>query len=315
MLAGLAMLQLVLPLVLIAIHALAPSSGPAGFALRCAALAALLLYLAVAGLWLFPPWWTPHALFLLLAAVMIVRYRKGFAGRKTPPALRWAEYAVAPLSAAAVAFLLVPAFTARPGVPVVDLSFPLGPGAFLVLSGGPEQSVNAHVMTLEGERFAAYRGQSYGVDIIAIDRFGLRVRGGIQPEDPSRYRAYGLTVRAPCAGTVLVTVDGIPDMPVPLTDRAHMAGNHVILVCGQAQIVIGHLISGSLAVSRGGRVKPGDAIGKIGNSGNSNEPHLHIHAQSAGTAAAPLSGNPMQITFDGRMPRRNSIFRINPEND
>lgn len=309
MLAGLVMLQLVLPLVLIAIHALAPSSGRAGFALRCAAIAALLLYLAVAGLWLFPPWWTPFALGLLLAAVTTARWRKGFAGKEAHAALRWAEYAAAPLAATAVACLLAPAFTARPGVPVVDLSFPLGPGTFLVLSGGPDQSVNAHVMTLEGERFAAYRGQSYGVDIIAIDRFGLRVRSGIQPEDPSRYRAYGLTVRAPCAGTVVAAVDGIPDMPVPQTDRAHMAGNHLIIACGQAQIIIGHLIRGSLGVGEGSRVKPGDAIGKIGNSGNSNEPHLHIHAQSAGTAAAPLSGNPMQVTFDGRVPRRNSIFR------
>ena len=37
----------------------------------------------------------------------------------------------------------------------------------------------------------------------------------------------------------------------------------------------------------------------VGNSGNTDEPHLHIHAQRPGPASAPLSGDPLFIAFEG----------------
>jgi hypothetical protein len=39
---------------------------------------------------------------------------------------------------------------------------------------------------------------------------------------------------------------------------------------------------------------------KVGNSGNTGEPHLHIHAQRPGPPGAPWSGDPLPIRFDGR---------------
>lgn len=46
----------------------------------------------------------------------------------------------------------------------------------------------------------------------------------------------------------------------------------------------------------------GDAIGLVGNSGSTTEPHLHIHAVDPGTHAG------VPITFEGRFPVRNSVF-------
>ena len=43
-------------------------------------------------------------------------------------------------------------------------------------------------------------------------------------------------------------------------------------------ITYAHLIPGSIPVKVGDKVNTGDVLGKIGNSGNSREPHLHIHA-------------------------------------
>ncbi len=34
--------------------------------------------------------------------------------------------------------------------------------------------------------------------------------------------------------------------------------------------------------------------------GNTGEPHLHIHAQWPGPPGAPLGGDPLPISFDGR---------------
>ncbi len=56
-------------------------------------------------------------------------------------------------------------------------------------------------------------------------------------------------------------------------------------------------------MAEGARVEAGDLLGLAGNSGNTSEPHLHIHAVDAATGL----GVPM--AFDGRVPLRNRLFR------
>jgi murein DD-endopeptidase MepM/ murein hydrolase activator NlpD len=48
-------------------------------------------------------------------------------------------------------------------------------------------------------------------------------------------------------------------------------------------------------------------LGYVGNSGNTDEPHLHIHVQRPGPPSAPLSGEPRSVTFDGRFLVRNMV--------
>ncbi len=49
---------------------------------------------------------------------------------------------------------------------------------------------------------------------------------------------------------------------------------------------------------------PGAPLGRVGNSGNMDEPHRHIHAQREGAAEAPLAGEPLPIGLDGRVVAR-----------
>lgn len=194
--------------------------------------------------------------------------------------------------------------TVPPG-PVVNLAFPLAPGRYLVVNGGSDFSTNAHLFTLDASepRFREWRGQSYGVDLVQLDHLGLRAKG-LQPTDPRAYRIYGTRVLAPCAGRAVLAVDGVPDMRVPEVDRAHMAGNHVMLRCVWADVLLGHLSPGSVQVRAGGAVATGAWLGSVGNSGNTGEPHLHVHAQRPGPVDAPLGGDPLPILFDGRFPMR-----------
>ena len=194
---------------------------------------------------------------------------------------------------------------AAPPVRAVNLAFPLDPGRYLVVNGGSDISTNAHLKTLDASvpRFRDWRGQSYGVDIVKLDALGLRARG-VQPPDPTAYRIYGRRVLAPCSGQVVLAVDGLPDMQVPEMDRDHMAGNHVLLRCGEAEVLLGHLRPGSVQVRPGAHVAVGDWLGSVGNSGNTGEPHLHVHAQRPGLAGAPWGGDPLPILFDGRFPVR-----------
>jgi len=61
----------------------------------------------------------------------------------------------------------------------------------------------------------------------------------------------------------------------------------------------------SVAVAPGDRVREGQQIGRVGNSGYSTEPHLHIHAQHGGGADF-LAADPLPLQVAGRTLVRNS---------
>ncbi len=99
--------------------------------------------------------------------------------------------------------------------------------------------------------------------------------------------------------------DDRPDLKVPKVDPKVMEGNHIRLRCGDVEIVLAHLKRDSLRVREGQQVATGQIIGAVGNSGMSDEPHLHIHAQIPGTAPTPFSGKPVAMFFNGRFLARN----------
>jgi murein DD-endopeptidase MepM/ murein hydrolase activator NlpD len=58
----------------------------------------------------------------------------------------------------------------------------------------------------------------------------------------------------------------------------------VILAIGGARYVMyGHMKQGSVRVRAGDRVRKGQTLGQVGDSGNSGEPHLHIQVQNEPT--------------------------------
>ncbi len=108
----------------------------------------------------------------------------------------------------------------------MDLAFPLKSGKFLIFNGGNSIVFNARLMNLDTrvERFQAYRGQSYGIDIVKFNSWGSRA-DGILPPRPSAYFIYRSPACAPCTGEVIAVFDGVQDMRLPQMDREHMAGN------------------------------------------------------------------------------------------
>ena len=302
------LLQLVVPLMLVAWMGLAPPRAWLAFWLQVVATATALWTMALLGIWMIPPWWAPHAFGVALAGMVALglRRRQPFVSALPVAWSAWLSAGISLVLGVVSAYGLVGALQSRSALPpVVNLSFPLVSGSYLVVNGGSDINTNAHLMTLDAgvPRFREWRGQSYGVDIVKLDALGLRARG-VLPADPKAYAIYGARVLAPCAGRVVLAVDGLPDLPVPEIDRMHMAGNHVLLRCAQADVLVGHMSPGSIQVRVGSVVAAGVWLGAVGNSGNTGEPHLHVHAQRPGPAGAPIGGDPLPIMFDGHFPVR-----------
>lgn len=155
-------------------------------------------------------------------------------------------------------------------------------GEWFVVWGGRSLDQNQH---------AASPDQRFAYDFV-VRRDGATHRG--DGRTLSDYHCFERPILAPAAGTVVVADDGLPDQPIGSTDRAHPAGNHVVLDLGGGEFaLLAHLEQGSIAVARGARVVPGQVLGRCGNSGNTSEPHLHFHLQDrARFGAADAAGLP-----------------------
>lgn len=180
----------------------------------------------------------------------------------------------------------------------LDVAFPLQSpkdgeaGAYVVAHGGSSKGINYHV---------AHPAQRFACDLLKL-RGGFRARG-LFPTQLDRYQIYGDIVVSPCDGTVVEAVDDLPDLTPPQGDREHPAGNHVRIaqVEGETTILLAHLQPGSLLVEEGQSVLAGEPIGRVGNSGNTSEPHLHIHAER--------DGQGIPLRFNGRFLHRNDMVK------
>jgi murein DD-endopeptidase MepM/ murein hydrolase activator NlpD len=149
-----------------------------------------------------------------------------------------------------------------------QMHLPFG-GAWTVAWGGRTLADNYH---------AAYHDQRFAYDILMMQAGTTHAGDGTHNSD---YFAYGQAILAPAAGTVAVVVDGVAENVPGQMDPAHAAGNHVVIDLGDGEYVfLAHMIPGSLMVAVGDHVDVGQPIGRCGNSGNSSEPHLHVHLQT-----------------------------------
>jgi murein DD-endopeptidase MepM/ murein hydrolase activator NlpD len=159
-----------------------------------------------------------------------------------------------------------------------------GKGAWYVANGGPTSAVNNHVGNTQ---------QWYAFDLDKRDPQGKEARGdGKRNED---HLVFGELVLAPAEGTVVAVIDAVDDYPPGERERYVVPGNSVVIDYGGDEFsVLAHLQRGSIVVKVGQKVKAGQALGKVGNSGNTSDPHVHWHlANKAGLSRG--SGLPIRF--------------------
>jgi len=149
-------------------------------------------------------------------------------------------------------------------------------------------------MPINGRVWVAQR---YAVDWEQLDGEG-HIRKEPQ-EKLESYTIFGKPVLAVADAVVVLVTDGLPEQTpgkYPMNIALDEAdGNSVILDLGdQRYAMYAHMQPGSIKVHKGDRVKLGQVIGLVGNTGNSVAPHLHFQV-TGGPSSLASNGLPYEI--------------------
>lgn len=140
--------------------------------------------------------------------------------------------------------------------------------------------------------------QRFAIDWEKLGADGRLVKG--DRKQVANYHIYGEPVLAVADGTIVDTRNDLPDqVPGALPDGLPISeadGNFAVLdIGGGAFALYAHMKPGSVRVKTGDKVRRGDVIGAVGNTGNSSEPHLHLHVMDG---PSPLLADGLPYVFD-----------------
>jgi hypothetical protein len=191
---------------------------------------------------------------------------------------------------------LVPATLTQTVAPVtvsthkpVSISPPLdGPNW---LDGNSCCDMTAHrtaVNPINGKLWVAER---YAIDYVQLTN-DYRLFTG-DPTKLESYAYFAAPIHAVGDGKVVSVMDNLPEQ-VPSKSPSGLpldqyGGNHVVQDLGDGNYAFyAHLKPGSITVKPGDELKSGQSIAALGNTGNSDAPHLHFHVMDG---PDPLAAN------------------------
>ncbi len=181
----------------------------------------------------------------------------------------------------------------------IELSFPLKNGTYYAIEGGDSPLINKH-------HFYPDIPVKFSVDITKLNSVGTRA-AGIYPGDLTDYAVFDEMVYSPCNGYVAEVIDSFPDLSPAYSDTAtdENLGNRIKIKNKKLCVILAHLRQGRMQVQEGDTISAGQPVGVVGNSGNTPEPHLHIHAYLEGEFP-PWEGKGIPLLLDGTFLARNS---------
>ena len=198
------------------------------------------------------------------------------------------------MGALLLAFDLVRGLAGRPAAEVRIA--PPFQGEWLVVQGGLSPLQNHHLI--------AYN-QRFALDLVRLED-GRIFSGGT---GNAAVHGWEEPLRAPADGTVVTARDGMEDSQGAsfVTDPGDAAGNVIVVELETGHfVVLAHLRNGTLRVREGDRVRKGDPLALVGNSGNTTLPHLHLQVQTHGDLWDPDNRSiPFGFEPEGRVLARN----------
>jgi hypothetical protein len=170
-------------------------------------------------------------------------------------------------------------------------------GARWVVGDGCCARRSAHRGAVLPVNGAFHVAERFAIDFVQLDERGRLFDG---PGDAlSSYKYYGAEILSVADGVVAATMDGLPEnvpgrLPAVVT-AATAGGNYAVVDIGGGRFAFyAHMQPSSLRVRVGQRVVTGQLLGRLGNSGNSDAPHLHFHVMDS---PAPLGSNGLPYVF------------------
>ncbi|KNY29305.1 M23 family metallopeptidase [Pseudobacteroides cellulosolvens] len=194
----------------------------------------------------------------------------------------------------------------------IEMMFPLKNGAYAVIQGGNGASsylANYHYYAW-GFGTEEDTLNKFSTDIVKLNKLGFCFNtlsflfNNDLPKDLSKYEMFSEPLYSPCEGEVWSVEDGNEDLK-PSKNEIYAPSNNVVIKFNENYYVaLHHLKRDSIKVAAGDKVKQGQLLGEIGNSGNTTIPHLHIQVwKNDGTN---YIGVP--IHFNGSFPVKNKVY-------
>lgn len=201
----------------------------------------------------------------------------------------------------------------------VRLHPPLRGERWVAVNGPSNESYHRRGLFAIGGRIQV--AQRFAIDFLQTDEHGDTHRGN--PKENKNYFCYGAEALAPAGGCVAAVKDGIPENVPDAEARAvpmhldRVTGNHIVLDLGSGRYALYAHLQPSIRVKPGDRVRRGQLLALVGNSGNSTEPHHHFQVSNG---IDPLAGDGLPFILDsfyrnGRlirdeMPLRDWVMRF-----
>jgi hypothetical protein len=293
--------QILVPLIFIAIIAFQPQPNRWRWALNTLAYGLAITFMILSSRWDLVSIYLRILYPVLLAVAILISYKRtGSSGKPQSRIQAGLNISISVILIGLMGGLSWQPLKGYPTPPdAMDLVSPLRDGNYVVLHGGASPFINGHFKV---------RPQTFALDIVGLNNLGLRATAFSDMKKLENYEIYGASLFSPCNGTVAVAVDEYQDLVPPKTDPEHLAGNHILLECDGTEVLLAHLQKDSVNVSAGDTVTTATLLGKVGNTGNTSEPHLHLHAERDGEPGEILDGTAVPITIDGRFLVRGSLI-------
>ena len=180
-------------------------------------------------------------------------------------------------------------------LPTPILAPPLAGTGYVVGDGCCDTIRHVRALLTLGGRFTL--AQRFAIDWEQIDAKGQLFTG--DPKLNANYHIYGKEVFAVTDGIIVASrndlLDQTPGALPPGLPLEEADGNFVVQDIGDSFVLYAHMQPGSVRVRAGDRIRRGEIIGKVGNTGNSQAPHLHLHVTDG---PSPLTSNGVPYVFE-----------------
>lgn len=183
----------------------------------------------------------------------------------------------------------------------IELDFPLKGGRYYIVQGGNDQLLNHH---------HEVSAQKYAIDVVKLNQFGFRCSTFLASH-LNDYNIFGEVVHSPCDGRITRLINGHEDLSPAIMDSDHPAGNYLAVQIGNSNrfVILAHLMKNSFLVKENDLVVRGQPLAKVGNSGNTSEPHLHMHVVEAATDDFLFDETGIPMRFNGEFLIRNHVVK------